>query len=74
VIFVAVYLAADRSTVFLQIWPGISAWYPPTGIALALLLGLGMRYAPLYMLAGLLAGEVNYHQAIFTYTFLLGNP
>ncbi|HEX3544674.1 MAG TPA: hypothetical protein VHT31_09130, partial [Candidatus Acidoferrum sp.] len=30
VIFVAVYLAADRSTVFLQIWPGIRAWYPPT--------------------------------------------
>jgi hypothetical protein len=66
---VIVYLAADRSTVFLQIWSGISAWYPPTGIALALLLGLGVRYAPLYVLAGLLAGRVNYHQAFFTYTF-----
>jgi integral membrane sensor domain MASE1 len=73
VVFVIVYLAADRSTVFLQ-RTGISAWYPPTGIALALLLGLGVRYAPLYVLAGLLAGEVNYHQAIFTYTFLLGDP
>jgi PAS domain S-box-containing protein len=74
VVFVFVYLAADRSTVFLQIWSGISAWYPPTGIALALLLGLGVRYAPLYVLAGILAGRVNYHQAIFTYTFVLGDP
>jgi PAS domain S-box-containing protein len=74
VVFVIVYLAADRSTVFLQIWSGISAWYPPTGIALALLLGLGVRYAPLYVLAGLLAGRVNYHQAYFTYTFVLGDP
>jgi hypothetical protein len=74
VVFVIVYLAADRSTVFLQIWSGISAWYPPTGIALALLLGLGVRYAPLYVLAGLLAGRVNYHQAFFTYTFVLGDP
>jgi PAS domain S-box-containing protein len=74
VVFAIVYLAADRSTVFLQIWSGISAWYPPTGIALALLLGLGVRYAPLYVLAGLLAGKVNYHQAVFTYTFLLGDP
>jgi two-component system, LuxR family, sensor kinase FixL len=74
VIFVMVYVAADRSTVFLQIWTGISAWYPPTGIALALLLGLGVRYAPLYVLAGLLAGKVNYHQGIFTYNFLLGDP
>ena len=74
VVFVIIYLAADRSTVFLQIWSGISAWYPPTGIALALLLGMGVRYAPLYVVAGLLAGRVNYHQAIFTYTFLLGDP
>jgi integral membrane sensor domain MASE1 len=74
VIFVIVYLATDRSTVFLQMWSGISAWYPPTGIALAVLLGLGMRYAPLYILAGLLAGKMNYHQNVFTYTFLLGGP
>lgn len=74
VIFVIVYLATDRSTVFLQMWSGISAWYPPTGIALAVLLGLGMRYAPLYILTGLLAGKVNYHQNVFTYNFLLGGP
>jgi len=74
VVFVIIYLATDRSTVFLQIWSGISAWYPPTGIALALLLGLGLRYAPLYVFAGLLAGKVNYRQAIFTYAFLLGDP
>lgn len=33
-----------------------------------------MRYAPLYLLAGLPAGKVNYHQNVFTYNFLLGGP
>jgi hypothetical protein len=37
-----------------QVLPGISAWYPPVGIALDLLIGMGPQYAPLYWL-GLLA-------------------
>jgi integral membrane sensor domain MASE1 len=57
----------------LQILPGISAWYPPAGIALALLLGMGPRYAPLYWLAGLISAKVNYHQPFFSYIFVPGN-
>jgi PAS domain S-box-containing protein len=71
--FVLIYVLLDRSTVFFQIWSGISAWYPPTGIALALLLVGGIRFIPFYVLAGVIASEVNYHQAIYSYMFTLGN-
>ena len=39
-LFVVIFVLLDRTTVYLQILPGISAWYPPVGIALALLLGI----------------------------------
>ena len=34
--FVLLYVVLDRTTVFLQIWSSISAWYPPVGVAIAL--------------------------------------
>jgi PAS domain S-box-containing protein len=71
--FVVIYILLDRSTVFLQIWSGISAWYPPTAIALALLIVGGVRYIPFYLLAGVIASEVNYHQAFTSYMFIFGN-
>jgi len=71
--FVVIFVLLDRTTVYLQVLPGISAWYPPAGIALALLIGTGPRYAPLYWLAGLVAARVNYHQPYFSYIFLPGN-
>jgi hypothetical protein len=38
-LLIVVYVLADRSTVFLQIWSSISAWYPPAGIPLPVLRG-----------------------------------
>lgn len=31
-LFVVVFVLLDRTTVYLQILPGISAWYPPWGL------------------------------------------
>jgi hypothetical protein len=31
-LFVVVFVSLDRTTVYLQILPGISAWYPPVGL------------------------------------------
>jgi PAS domain S-box-containing protein len=70
VLLVGTYILLDRSTVYYQIWSEISAWYPPTGFALALLIGLGMRFAPFYVIAGLIAVKVNYHVSVFSYSFL----
>jgi PAS domain S-box-containing protein len=67
VVFVALYVLLDRSTVFFQMWSGVSAWYPPSGLSLAMLIGFGSSYMPLVMLSGAIAGVVNYHQSIFSF-------
>jgi PAS domain S-box-containing protein len=73
VAFVILYVLLDRTTVFLQMWRGISAWYPPVGLALAMLFGLDTWFAPLASLAGAISGIVNYHQSPFTISFWLIN-
>lgn len=67
--FTAIYVVLDRSVVFFQMWEGISAWYPPAGLALALLLGLDLAYAPLLLIAGMIAACVNYPLSTFSVGF-----
>ncbi len=73
VCFVVVYVLVDRTTVSFQIWNEISAWYPPTGLALAAVIGLGWRYAPIILLAECIASVLNYHLPVRSYSFLIGN-
>ncbi len=63
IVFVVAYVLLDRMTVFFQMWSGISAWYPPVGLGLGMLVGMGLAYAPLMLLAGVIAGILNYHQS-----------
>ncbi|MGH7839545.1 MAG: MASE1 domain-containing protein, partial [Candidatus Binataceae bacterium] len=72
--FVILYVLLDRTTVYFQIWNGISAWYPPSGLALAAMAGLDLSYAPLALLGGWISGLVNYHQLLLSYSFLLVSP
>ena len=67
--FTVLYVVLDRSVVFFQLWEGISAWYPPAGLALALLLGLDLAYAPLLLIAGMIAARVNYPLSEFSAGF-----
>ena len=69
-VFIILYVLLDRSTVFFQMWSGISAWYPPAGLSLAMLIGFGSGYAPLVMLGGAISSVVNYHQQFFNFTFV----
>ena len=71
---ILVYALLDRTTVYLQIWHGISAWYPPVGLMVALLVGIGPAILPAIVVAGYLAGYVNYHQEVRSLPFLLINP
>ncbi len=70
---VVIYVLLDRSTVFFQMWSNISAWYPPIGLSIAVLIGLGARYAPVLLLAGWVSAKLNYHTATLSYNFLAGN-
>jgi PAS domain S-box-containing protein len=71
--FVIVHVLLDRSTISFQIWTEISAWYPPTGLAFAMLLGFGPRYALPIMIACDIASIVNYHLPVHSFSFLVGN-
>jgi PAS domain S-box-containing protein len=68
------YVLLDRSTVYFQIWPGISAWYPPTGLGLAVMIALGPRMFFPLLVASCVGGVANYHQPFFSYMGLVGNP
>ena len=72
--FVILYVLLDRTTVHFQMWQGISAWYPPSGLALAAMAGLDLTYAPLTLLGGWISALVNYHQSPLSYAFLLVSP
>ena len=55
--YVALYLALDRlSFIGALHGVGITPWNPSTGLAMALLVIKGLRYAPLVMVAELLSG------------------
>jgi two-component system sensor kinase FixL len=55
--FVALYLALDRLSFIGALHDiGITPWNPSTGLAMALLIIKGLRYAPLVMAAELLSG------------------
>ncbi|MGC1620357.1 MAG: MASE1 domain-containing protein, partial [Candidatus Acidiferrum sp.] len=73
VCFVVVYVLLDRSTISFQIWTEISAWYPPTGLAFAALIGFGASYAPVILIAEYISSLLNYHQPVHSYIFLVGN-
>ncbi len=61
VAFVALHLLLDRATVVSHSWIGTELWYPPAGLELALLLGLGVSYTPLIFVSGFLTSTINYH-------------
>jgi PAS domain S-box-containing protein len=63
--FVVLYVVLDRMTVYFQMWQGVSAWYPPVGLEVAVLTGLGTAYAPLVVVAGICAAVLNYHESPF---------
>jgi PAS domain S-box-containing protein len=65
VAFIALHLSLDRATVVSHMWVGSDVWYPPAGLALALLMGLGVSYAPLIFVSGFFTSIVNYHLSAF---------
>ena len=71
--FVVIFVLLDRFTLLFQMWHGISAWYPPVALGLAVLIGLGLSYAPLMLLAGFVASVVNYSGSPITGQFWFAN-
>jgi PAS domain S-box-containing protein len=68
--YIGLYLALDRSSVYFQIWRGVSAWYLPTGLTVALLLAAGVRATPLALVAMVVAALADYHWPLRSWSLL----
>jgi len=71
--FVLLYILLDRATVYFQMSEGITAWYPPVGLSFAMMLGVGLGFAPLAYIAGTLASLVNFGESPASLSFWLVN-
>jgi hypothetical protein len=71
---IVAYVLLDRWAVYLQVWPGISAWYPPVGLCFALFLYLGYGAFVPMLLASFWAAAINYHESPFSLDFLFISP
>jgi diguanylate cyclase (GGDEF)-like protein/PAS domain S-box-containing protein len=69
--FLLAYVLLHRSDILLESKLGFTIWFPPIGLAMALLLGLGPRWAPLVCFAEALSGLLIYHQPVRSWAELL---
>ncbi len=65
--FVLLYFALNQPPVILISQLGSVAWYPATGLVLAVLLGISPWYAVLVCFADALAGALIYHQPLLSF-------
>jgi diguanylate cyclase (GGDEF)-like protein/PAS domain S-box-containing protein len=66
------FLLLNRPEIILLSKLGMTAWYPATGLAFALMLGISPRYMPLLTIANGLAGVLIYDQPFFAWDTLVG--
>ncbi len=70
--FVSVYFALNQPPVILISQLGSVAWYPATGLVLAVLLGVSPWYVLLVCFADALAGALIYHQPLISFGETVG--
>ncbi|MGC4073555.1 MAG: MASE1 domain-containing protein [Nibricoccus sp.] len=58
-VYFLLHLAAQFSASLFEVGPGLSIWYPPCGLALSLLVLLGIRYAPVVFLVNVVGALVS---------------
>jgi diguanylate cyclase (GGDEF)-like protein/PAS domain S-box-containing protein len=65
--FLVLSLLLNRPEVIVLARLGLTAWYPATGLVLALLLGVTPWYGFLVLFADALAGKLIYHQPLLSF-------
>jgi integral membrane sensor domain MASE1 len=71
--FVLLYLLLNRPEVIFISRIGFVAWFPATGLVMALLLGVSPWYALLVCFADALAGRVIYAQPVISFSGTVGS-
>jgi diguanylate cyclase (GGDEF)-like protein/PAS domain S-box-containing protein len=74
VCFLIFYILLTRSDIIVETQLGFTVWYPPTGLALALMLGISPWYALLVCIADAASGALVYHQPLVSWGEALGAP
>ena len=72
-LFFALYVLLNRSDILMESQLGFTLWYPATGLALALMLGVNPWYSLLVCLAGAACGALIYHQPLASWSESLGS-
>lgn len=72
VCFFALYCLLNRSDILMETQTGFTVWYPPTGLALALMLAISPWYAFLVCVAGATSQALLYHQPLVSWTEIFG--
>src|SRR5437868_2390306 len=72
-IFLPLFLLLNRPEVILISGLGSVAWYPATGLVMALFLAVSPWYAPLACLASAFAGCLIYHQPFLSWGGTVGS-
>jgi diguanylate cyclase (GGDEF)-like protein/PAS domain S-box-containing protein len=70
--YTLLYLALNQPEVIFLSRLGFTAWYPATGLTLALMLGVNPWYGLLVCFSDALAGALIYHQALRTFGETVG--
>src|ERR1700747_270393 len=67
-LFLLLYVLLNRSDILMETQLGFTVWYPATGLALALMLGISPWYAPLVCVADVISGALIYHQPLASWS------
>jgi hypothetical protein len=73
ILFFALYVLLNRSDILMETQLGFTLWYPATGLALALMLGISPWYALLVCLAGVASDAWIYHQPLASWSESIGS-
>ncbi|HEV2426451.1 MAG TPA: PAS domain S-box protein [Terriglobia bacterium] len=67
--YIGLFLALDQTSTHFQVWVGVSAWYLPAALTVALLVAGGVRAAPLALVAILAGARFDYHARLDSWGF-----
>ncbi len=68
VAFLLSFILLDGASTTAQAWEGAPPCYLPVSLSLALLVWGGMRYVPLLLVSSIVAGAVNYHRPLLSWS------
>ena len=71
--FLLSFILLDGASTTAQAWEGAPPCYLPVALSMTLMLWSGMRYVPLVLLSSIVAGAMNYHRSLLSWSGISGS-